>query len=116
LVSWLPCYPFAVPWPQLSPESLVTSGFDRATVFRGPPEEFVVGCVREGSIFVTDEIAAQEVQKILLMALECLNSGKINKATTDRISDAANLPQARFGQHGSTSPQANGINSKSHRP
>jgi hypothetical protein len=40
---------------------------------------------------VADEITAQEVQKILLMALECRNSGKINNATADRISDAANF-------------------------
>jgi hypothetical protein len=70
---------------------MITSGLDRATVFHGLPEEFAVGSVREGSILVTDEITAQELQKILLMALECLNSGKINKATADWISDAANF-------------------------
>jgi hypothetical protein len=37
------------------------------------------------------EITSQELQKILRTALECLSSGKINKATADRITDRANL-------------------------
>jgi len=37
------------------------------------------------------EITSQELQKILLTALECLNNGTINKATADRITDRANF-------------------------
>jgi hypothetical protein len=37
------------------------------------------------------EITSQELQKILRTALECLTSGKINKATADRITDTAKL-------------------------
>jgi hypothetical protein len=37
------------------------------------------------------EITSQELQKILLTALECLNIGTINKATADRITDRANF-------------------------
>jgi hypothetical protein len=37
------------------------------------------------------EITSQELQKILLTALECLTAGKINKATADRITDSAKL-------------------------
>ena len=37
------------------------------------------------------EITSQELQKILRTALECLSSGKINKATADRITDRANF-------------------------
>ena len=40
---------------------------------------------------MSDEIASQELQKILRTALECLSSGKINKATADRITDRANF-------------------------
>jgi hypothetical protein len=37
------------------------------------------------------EITSQELQKILLTALECLTSGKINKAAAGRITDTAKL-------------------------
>jgi hypothetical protein len=37
------------------------------------------------------EIPSQELRRILLSALECLKSGKINKATADRITDRANF-------------------------
>ena len=37
------------------------------------------------------EITSQELRRILLTALECLSSGKINKATAERITDRANF-------------------------
>jgi hypothetical protein len=72
------------------PSRWLHSGFDRATVFGGLPQGFA-GAVQGRIDSVTDGTTAQELRKILLMALECLNSGKINKATADRISDAANF-------------------------
>ena len=37
------------------------------------------------------EITPQEIQRILLAALDCLNSGKINNARAKRITDTANF-------------------------
>ena len=37
------------------------------------------------------EITPQEIQRILLAALDCLNSGKINNTRAKRITDTANL-------------------------
>jgi len=37
------------------------------------------------------EITPQEIQRILLAAIDCLNSGKINNTRANRITDTANF-------------------------
>ena len=37
------------------------------------------------------EITPQEIQRILLAAIDCLNSGKINNTKANRITDTANF-------------------------
>jgi hypothetical protein len=59
-----------------------------------PSENRKASCTAGASSALHDdeiEITSQELQKILLAALECLSSGKINKTTADRITDSAKL-------------------------